>query len=295
MQHSTAELIRLIGEGRAGAPEPGDIYVVNDPYLGGTHLMDVRFAKPVFVDGELFCWLQNTGHWPDIGGSVPGGFSAHATEVEQEGLRLPPVKLFKRGEMDREILAIIQSNIRVADQRIGDIKAQAAALLVGEARLMELVAKHGRATLERAIAEIRLRAAERMRAEIRRIPDGVYRSEAFVDSDGVVDEPLRIALAVTVAGDGLTLRLLRLLAALPRPDELGHRHHPLGRLSRRQAHLPRRADQCRHLRAADRAAPREHLPRRALSPPRLGLRRGGEPAHRRSGVPRAGPGHPGPS
>ena len=88
---------------------------------------------------------------------MPGGFSAHATEVEQEGLRLPPVKLFKRGEMDREILAIIQSNIRVADQRIGDIKAQAAALLVGEARLVELVAKHGRATLERAIVEIRLR------------------------------------------------------------------------------------------------------------------------------------------
>lgn len=204
MQHSTAELIRLIREGRAGAPEPGDIYVVNDPYLGGTHLMDVRFAKPVFVDGALFCWLQNTGHWPDIGGMVPGGFSAHATEVEQEGLRLPPVKLFKRGEMDREIFAIISSNIRVADQRIGDIKAQAAALLVGEARLMELVAKHGRETLERSIAEIRVRSAELMRAEIRRIPDGVYRSEAFVDSDGIVDEPLRIALAVTVAGDGLS-------------------------------------------------------------------------------------------
>jgi N-methylhydantoinase B len=203
MQHSTAELIRLIREGRAGAPEPGDIYVVNDPYLGGTHLMDVRFARPVFVDGGLFCWLQNTGHWPDIGGMVPGGFSAHATEVEQEGLRLPPVKLFKRGEMDREILAIIQSNIRVADQRIGDIKAQAAALLVGEARLLDLVAKHGRATLENAIAEIRVRSAERMRAEIRRIPDGTYRSEAFVDSDGVVDEPLRIALAVTVAGDAI--------------------------------------------------------------------------------------------
>ncbi|MBD0272544.1 MAG: hydantoinase B/oxoprolinase family protein, partial [Acetobacteraceae bacterium] len=185
------------------APEPGDIYVVNDPYLGGTHLMDVRFAKPVFVDGELFCWLQNTGHWPDIGGMVPGGFSAHATEVEQEGLRLPPVKLFKRGGMDREIFAIISSNIRVADQRIGDIKAQAAALLVGEARLMDLLAKHGRATLEGAIAEIRVRSAERMRAEIRRIPDGLYRSEAFVDSDGVVDEPLRIALAVTKAGDGL--------------------------------------------------------------------------------------------
>ncbi|AWN46021.1 methylhydantoinase [Methylobacterium terrae] len=204
MQYSTGELIRLIREGRVGAPEPGDIYIVNDPYLGGTHLMDVRFVKPVFVEGALFCWLQNTGHWPDIGGMVPGGFSAHATEVEQEGLRLPPVKLFKRGTMDPEIVAIISSNIRVADQRIGDIKAQAAALMVGESRLADLLAKVGRETLDAAIREIRARSAERMRAEIRQIPDGTYTSEAFVDSDGVVNEPLRIALTMTKAGDGLT-------------------------------------------------------------------------------------------
>ena len=203
MAHSAAHLVRLIREGTVAAPEPGDIYIVNDPYLGGTHLMDVRFALPFFVEGELFCWLQNTGHWPDIGGMVPGGFSAHATEVEQEGLRLPPVKLFKRGVLDREILSIIQSNIRVAEQRIGDIKAQAAALLVGEQRLREMVARYGLATLRDAIAGIRDRAADRMRAEIRRIPEGTYRAEAFVDSDGVVNEPLRIALTVTRTGDEL--------------------------------------------------------------------------------------------
>src|SRR5688572_25550216 len=151
MQYSTAELTRRIAAGVTSAPEPGDIYIVNDPYLGGTHLMDVRFVLPFYYRGELFCWLQNTGHWPDIGGAVPGGFSAKATEVEQEGLRLPPVKLFKRGEMDREIFAIILSNIRVAGQRIGDVKAQAAALLVGEKRLMELMDRHGRAALEAAI------------------------------------------------------------------------------------------------------------------------------------------------
>ncbi|MBV8835708.1 MAG: hydantoinase B/oxoprolinase family protein [Alphaproteobacteria bacterium] len=203
MQASTRELIRLIREDKAGAPEPGDIYIVNDPYLGGTHLMDVRFAKPVFVDGELFCWLQNTGHWPDVGGMVPGGFSAKATEVEQEGLRLPPVKLFKRGEMDREIFAIISSNIRVAEQRIGDIKAQAAALLVGELRLNELLARYGRGVVEQAIGEIRRRSAERMRAEIRQIPDGVYRASAYVDSDGVTNVPLEIALRVTKSGEAL--------------------------------------------------------------------------------------------
>src|SRR5262249_27031996 len=148
--------------------------------------------------------LQNTGHWPDIGGAVPGGFSAKATEVEQEGLRLPPVKLFKRGEMDREIFAIICSNIRVAEQRIGDIKAQAAALLVGEKRLGELLARYGRAVIEEAIGDIRRRSAERMRAEIRQIPDGIYRARAFVDSDGVVNTPLVIALAVTKTNDTLT-------------------------------------------------------------------------------------------
>jgi N-methylhydantoinase B len=203
MQYSTAELIRLIGEGRAGKPEPGDIYIVNDPYLGGTHLMDVRFALPFYYRGELFCWLQNTGHWPDVGGMVPGGFSAKATEVEQEGLRLPPVKLFKRGEMDAEIYAIITSNIRIADQRIGDIRAQAAALKVGERRLTELIDRYGKGVVVAAIGEMRTRAARLMRAHIAEIPDGVYRSEAFVDSDGVVNEPLKIALTVTKSGDTL--------------------------------------------------------------------------------------------
>ena len=203
MQYSTREIIRLIGEGRAGKPEPGDIYIVNDPYLGGTHLMDVRFALPFYYKGELFCWLQNTGHWPDVGGMVPGGFSAKATEVEQEGLRLPPVKLFKRGEMDAEIYAIICSNIRIADQRIGDIRAQAAALKVGEKRLTELIDRYGKGVVVQAIGEMRTRAARLMRAHITEIPDGVYRSEAFVDSDGVVNEPLKIALTVTKSGDTL--------------------------------------------------------------------------------------------
>ncbi len=203
MQQSTRDLIRLIKEGRAGKPEPGDIYIVNDPYLGGTHLMDVRFVLPFYFEGEHVCWLQNTGHWPDVGGMVPGGFSAHATEVEQEGLRLPPVKLFKRGVIDEEILAIIKSNIRVADQRIGDIKAQAAALTVGERRLSDLIRRHSLPVIRAAWAELEARAARLMRAHIATIPDGTYRSEAFVDSDGIVDVPLRIALTVTKHGDTL--------------------------------------------------------------------------------------------
>ncbi|MBW4021891.1 MAG: methylhydantoinase [Proteobacteria bacterium] len=209
MQYSTGEIIRLIREGAVAAPEPGDIYIVNDPYLGGTHLMDVRFAMPFFHEGRLLCWLQNTGHWPDTGGMTPGGFSAHATEVEQEGLRLPPVKLFKRGEMDREILSIISSNIRVADQRIGDIRAQVSALKIGERRLRDVIARHGVDTVTSVIAEMRSRAANLMRAKLEGVPDGIYESEAFVDSDGVVNEPLRIALTMTKAEGVLTFDFSR--------------------------------------------------------------------------------------
>jgi N-methylhydantoinase B len=203
MQYSTRTVIEMIRDGRCLPPEEGDIYIVNDPYLGGTHLMDVRFVMPVYRQGRIFCWLSNTGHWPDIGGAVPGGFSASATAVEQEGLRLPPVKLFKKGRLDPEIHAIISSNIRVADQRIGDIKAQAAALLVGRDRLFEILDRYGDETVVASIAELRRRAAEQMRAEIAAIPDGVYRSKAFVDSDGVVDHPLTIALLVEKRGDTL--------------------------------------------------------------------------------------------
>ena len=143
---------------------------------------------------KLFAWL--TGHWPDTGGSVPGGFSANATEVEQEGLRLPPVKLYKAGVMDEEILSIVLSNIRIADQRIGDIKAQAAALNSGEKRFTELIDRYGKQTVNSAIRELRSRAAQQMRAKIKEIPDGIYQGKAFVDSDGVINEPLRIEMKI---------------------------------------------------------------------------------------------------
>jgi N-methylhydantoinase B len=203
MQFSTQAVIERVKE-QGTALEEGDVFIVNDPYLGGTHLMDVKFVKPFFYRGKLFAWLANTGHWPDTGGAVPGGFSANATEVEQEGLRLPPVKLYKRGALDPEILAIILSNIRIADQRIGDIKAQAAALAIGERRLAALLDRYGADTVERAIGELKDRAAQQMRARIAEIPDGTYTGEAYVDSDGVVDEPLRIAMRIVKQGETLT-------------------------------------------------------------------------------------------
>lgn len=191
MQFGTQAVIE-----RAKDLMPGDLYIVNDPYLGGTHLMDVRFVKPFFYDGELFAWLANTGHWPDTGGMVPGGFSATATEVEQEGLRLPPVKLYKGGVLDHEILSIILSNIRIADQRIGDIKAQAAALSVGERRLTALIDRYGKDVVNQGIEELKARAEQQMRARIQTIPDGSYHGRAYVDSDGVVNQPLTVDVRI---------------------------------------------------------------------------------------------------
>lgn len=204
MQYSTRTLIEMIAAGTAAAPQPDDIYIVNDPYLGGTHLMDVRFARPFYRNGEIFCWLSNTGHWPDTGGAVPGGFSASATSVEQEGLRLPPVRLFKQGVLDPEIYAIICSNIRVADQRIGDVKAQAAALMVGEERLNALLDRYGDDVVRTAIAELRTRAEAQMRSLIDEIAEGEYTSTAWIDSDGVVNEPLAIRLKITKTPGHLT-------------------------------------------------------------------------------------------
>ena len=292
MAHSAAHLVRLIGEG-AVAAAGARRHLHRQRSLSRRHAPHgcALLPCPSSSMGELFCWLQNTGHWPDIGGMVPGGFSAHATEVEQEGLRLPPVKLFKRGVLDREILSIIQSNIRVADQRIGDIKAQAAALLVGEQRLSGngRPPRPGHAARPPSPASAtarRIACAPKSAAS----PKAVYTAEAFVDSDGVVNEALRIALTVTRQGDELVFDLSRSSPPCLGPMNSVWATTCSADLSRDEAHLPRCADQCRHLRADPRIAAGGHLPRCPLSPPGLRLRGGSVAAHRGGGVPGAGAG-----
>jgi N-methylhydantoinase B len=204
MQFTTRAVIEHMRTTGAAAVRPGDIFIVNDPYCGGTHLMDVKMVKPYFYRGRLWAFLSNTGHWPDTGGSVPGGFSTRATEVQQEGLRLPPVKLFREGVMQDDILSIILANIRVPEERIGDIKAQVAALTVGEKRLTALLDRYGAETVTACIGELRRRSEQMMRAHIAKIPDGVYTGEAFIDSDGVDPDPLAIRLRVKKEGSDLS-------------------------------------------------------------------------------------------
>jgi N-methylhydantoinase B len=180
--------------------EPGDVIIQNDPYLGGTHLMDVKMVMPFYYRGDLWCYLSNTGHWPDTGGMVPGGFNSTATEIQQEGLRLPPVKLLRRGEIVQDIVDTILNNIRVPEERIGDIRAQIGALKIGEKRLTALLDRYEADTVDTAIAELSERSERQMRACIESVPDGTYSFTAYIDSDGVVNEPLSIVLDMTVAG-----------------------------------------------------------------------------------------------
>lgn len=205
MQETVASVIRERGHDI----EEGDIILVNDPYRGGTHLMDVKMVTPLYLDGKLWCWLANAGHWPDTGGMVPGGFNSTATDIHQEGLRIPPVKLVRRGVMDQDIVDMVLANIRVSQERIGDIRAQIAALQAGARSLRALIGRYGEATTSAAIAEIETRSERMMRAHIETIPDGTYSASAFVDSDGVVNEPLEVAIDVTVSGSDMTFDFSR--------------------------------------------------------------------------------------
>jgi N-methylhydantoinase B len=202
MEHTVRSVIARIED-----PQPGDIYIVNDPYLGGTHLMDVKMVQPFFYGGKVRAYLANSGHWPDIGGRVPGGFSSKATEIYQEGLRLPPIRLFRAGVLNQEVLEIILHNVRVPRERQGDLIAQVTSLGVGSERLTKLLDRYGEDTVFAAIDELKDRSEQMMRSHIESIPDGLYTFEEHIDSDGVDWEPLTIHLDMEVRGREVHLDL----------------------------------------------------------------------------------------
>ncbi len=197
MQFTTKAVIKEVE--RLGIEE-GDVFFVNDPYSGGTHLMDAGLVKPFFYKGEFFVFMANRGHWPDMGGSVPGGFGSQVTEIYQEGLRIPPVKLYRRGELNEAVVTIIMANVRVPNDCYGDLMAHLAAFSVGERRLTRLLDKYGKNTVWACIEELKRRSEQQMRNYLEAIPDGTYSYEEYLDSDGVDNEPLTIALELTIRG-----------------------------------------------------------------------------------------------
>ena len=198
---------------------PGDMVILNDPYLGGTHLPDITLVAPVYVDDlsqssgtgdsgrtakRLIGFVSNRGHHADVGGMTPGSMPL-STELYQEGLILPPIKLSRGGRLNQEVIQIICRNSRTPEERKGDLAAQIASIKVGEKRLREVVQRYGIAeTLEHMAAL--LDYSERVtRQAIQQIPDGSYHVLDYMDDDGLTEEPVPVAVTITVAADQMTI------------------------------------------------------------------------------------------
>ena len=186
----------------AGGLHPGDVVMMNDPYEGGMHIPDVFLFMPIFVEGTLEAFAVVIGHQTDMGGRVPGSNASDSTEIYQEGLRIPPVKLYERGVASRSLLRLLAANVRVPDRVLGDIGAEYAACKVGERELTKLFTRYGREATRAHVAAL-LDYAERVtRAEIARWPAGTYRFTDHLDSDGLSDAPVPLTVAITVHADG---------------------------------------------------------------------------------------------
>ena len=177
---------------------PGDIIVTNDPYKGGQHLPDIQTFLPVFSDSKLVAFCGTLGHHLDVGGMRPGSYAGDADEIYQEGLRIPPIKLFREGEINERLFALIAANIRQPETTIGDLRSQTAALEIGRDGIIELIERYGLETFK-ACMELAIESSEaRMRDKLRELPNGTWEGEYFIDDDGVTEDAIRIATKVTI-------------------------------------------------------------------------------------------------
>lgn len=185
---------------------PGDVVLHNDPFRGGCHLPEFTVIRPVFYDSKLVGFVCNIGHMTEVGGKVPGGFPGDATEVFQEGLRLPPVKIIKEGQDVEDIWNIILANVRTPRNAYGDIRAMIGSLEIGVRRIKELIGKYGLPFFMEVKEAIKNYSEKRMREEIKEIPDGVYEFEDYVtDNDGVVDKPSKMRVKITIQDDNMVV------------------------------------------------------------------------------------------
>ena len=186
---------------RALALRPGDVALLNDPYAGGTHLPDLTMVMPVHLPRakKPTFYVANRAHHADVGGAQAGSMSL-SREIFQEGIRIPPVKIFENGRIVRDVLQLVLSNVRTSREREGDLTAQVAACRVGERRLVEVVRKYGVRETNEYGRHLLAYSEKMMRATLRGIPNGVYRAEDFMDNDGVTDEPIAIRVTIRIRG-----------------------------------------------------------------------------------------------
>jgi len=190
---------------------PGDVVLINDPYIGGTHHNDMRAIMPVFFGDELVGFIQNSMHWTDIGGHVPGTFDPNARASYGEGLAVPPVHIVREGVFQSDVADIILRNIRLAEQARGDLLTMIGAVRLGERRLQELATRYGGATIAAAMDELIAYSEDLLREEFRNLPDGTWEVEALMDRDpgSDSDEPLAARMTLTIDGDHATMDFSR--------------------------------------------------------------------------------------
>jgi len=190
----------------AGPLRPGDMAALNDPFRGGTHLPDITLVAPAFApgaDAPAFL-VANRAHHADVGGMHPGSMSS-STDIFQEGIRIPPLKLIERGRINRGVMAMILSNVRTPEEREGDLAAQIAANNVGVVRLGEIIGRYGLSEVEEYAEKLQRYAESMIRKAILDIPDGQYSFEDYLDDDGVEEDPVKIAVKITIRGDEVTV------------------------------------------------------------------------------------------
>ena len=185
--------------------DEGDVIVHNDPYRGGLHTPEHTVFKPIFVDGEIAAFAVCIGHFVEVGGMVPGGFPGEATEIFHEGLRVPPVKIVKRGEDVPEVWKMMLANVRTPRGNYGDMRALISAVDLGERRMIELVKKYGKDVFRQTVTDLLTYSETRMRAEIASFPDGKYTFVDRVEDDGIEDREFEIHVAVYVQGDEVVI------------------------------------------------------------------------------------------
>jgi N-methylhydantoinase B len=199
--------VRSVREAFEGRIRPGDLFLLNDPYHGGNHLPDLTVLLPVFARERLAFWSINRAHQSDIGGSTHGAYNPGATEIWQEGLRIPPLRLYDAGEVRDDVMRMIATNVRHSRDFLGDLRASIGSARLGERRLGRLLAEYGAGVVAAAVDEILDGTERQARACIRTWADGVYRGEAVLDDDGHGTSDIAIRATVTKAGDGLTVDL----------------------------------------------------------------------------------------
>ena len=199
MQFTVQKVIELANA--EGGFKPGDMWIMNDTYLGGSHLQDVQIIAPVFAGGELFAVMATTGHWMDMGGNVPGGWGPKATDIHQEGIVIPPVKLYDEGKLNTALVAMFRANVRLPDEIAGDLAAMSNVFTIGNRGIEALVRKYGRAVLSECLNEMIAYSERQMRSYIADLPDGTYTFEDWIDNDGIVDKPIPVRLAITISGE----------------------------------------------------------------------------------------------